>query len=165
MNKHGVITTNIDIKGKSYLVVDLAHILDTVFRSLYGYRHAILQTGILHFHLDVPSRRAIGRGDGGVNGVVQDDRIWRHEVSVDQFRQLLKRNRISAKNLVAIGINNSKPKIDTYWAKVVVGLDFTTVSFVLKAVDLDIIPQGLNHAYAAIFFDPEHISCNHKALL
>lgn len=50
--------------------------------------------------------------------------------------------------------------IDTHRAKIIVGLDFTTINLVLEAVDFDVVPQGLDNTYPAVFFDPEHVSCD-----
>ncbi len=61
--------------------------------------HSTLEVRIVNFDLNVPCGGLLRRRDCGVERVVQDYRLGRREIAVDDLGQLLKVHLLSAENL------------------------------------------------------------------
>ena len=49
-------------------------------------------------------------------------------------------------------------KQNTYWSEVIVRTNNSSVDFILKIIELDVIPQCLNYPNSTLFFDAQDIT-------
>ncbi len=91
---------------------------------------------------------------------MQYDRIRSREVSIYEFRNLLKCYAVCAKDLRTSNVGwNDRLCSLTHQSQFVVGMNDSTVRLVLKSLQFDVIPQRLNDAESGIFFYPQYMSC------